>query len=65
MAAKRKSHKGARKRLRVSASGKVRYRRSWAGHLMSGKSGNRKRRLRKPAFCTPVMGRKLRELMGI
>ena len=45
MASKMKTHKGARKRLRVSATGKVRHQRAWASHLMSGKSGSRRRAL--------------------
>lgn len=44
---KMKRHKGLAKRVRVTASGKIKYKKSNAGHLMSGKSGNRKRRLRK------------------
>lgn len=47
--AKMKRHKGAKKRFKISATGKVRYKPSFAGHLMSGKSGNRCRRLRKLA----------------
>ena len=42
-----KPHKGLRKRVRVSAKGKVRRRRSFSGHLMSGKSGRRCQRLRR------------------
>lgn len=44
---KMKRHKGLAKRVRVTAGGKVKYKKSNAGHLMSGKSGNRKRTLRK------------------
>ncbi len=44
---KMKRHKGLAKRVRVSARGKVRYNKSNAGHLLSGKSGDRRRRLRK------------------
>lgn len=44
---KMKRHKGLAKRVKVSARGKVRYKRSFSGHLMSGKDGNRRRRLRK------------------
>lgn len=43
---KMKSHKGLRKRFRVSAKGKLKYKRANAGHLMSGKSGARRRKLR-------------------
>lgn len=44
---KLKPHKGLRKRVKVSAGGKVRFKRSFAGHLLSGKSGRRKQRLRR------------------
>ncbi len=45
---KMKSHKGLRKRFRVSAKGKLKYKRANSGHLMSGKSGSRCRKLRAP-----------------
>ena len=44
---KMKRHKGLSKRVRLSAKGKARFNKSFAGHLMSGKSGARRRRLRK------------------
>lgn len=51
---KMKTHKGLKKRIKVTAKGKVVYKHPNAGHLMSGKSGSRVRRLRKPA----VLGNK-------
>jgi large subunit ribosomal protein L35 len=59
MGYKMKSHKGARKRFKVTASGKVRYRRSFAGHLMSGKTGDRKRKLRRPGYLFPADAKKV------
>ncbi len=47
---KMKTHKGLKKRMRVTARGKVRHKRANAGHLMSGKSGNRCRGLRRPGL---------------
>jgi len=44
---KMKRHKGLAKRMRVSARGKLRYNKSYAGHLMSGKTSARRRRARK------------------
>jgi large subunit ribosomal protein L35 len=44
---KRKPHKGLRKRVRVTARGKVLREMSFGGHLMSGKSGRRRQRLRR------------------
>ena len=45
---KMKSHKGMKKRFRVTARGKIKHKSANAGHLLSHKSGNRKRRLRHP-----------------
>jgi large subunit ribosomal protein L35 len=44
---KMKTHKGMKKRFKVSATGKVRHKRAGSSHLMSHKSGKRVRRLRK------------------
>ena len=43
---KQKSHKGLLKRVTVTASGKVKWKKSGKGHLMSCKSGNKLRQLR-------------------
>jgi large subunit ribosomal protein L35 len=61
---KMKTHKGLKKRVRVTARGKVKYRASNAGHLLSGKSGNRRRRLRKPHILNNVMDKKMIEALG-
>jgi large subunit ribosomal protein L35 len=44
---KLKSHKGIKKRLRLTRKGKIVRKHANAGHLMSGKSGQRRRRLRR------------------
>jgi large subunit ribosomal protein L35 len=44
---KLKTHKGIKKRFKVSANGKVRHKRCGSSHLMSHKSGKQVRRLRK------------------
>ncbi len=44
---KLKTHKGMKKRFKVSATGKVLHKRCGSSHLMSHKSGKRVRRLRK------------------
>lgn len=43
---KLKTHKGMRKRFKVTASGKIKYRSANRGHKLSHKSSKRKRRLR-------------------
>ncbi|MCA8923150.1 MAG: 50S ribosomal protein L35 [Planctomycetes bacterium] len=44
---KAKTHKGARKRVRVTKTGKIKFRHTFTGHLMSGRSGDRRRGLRR------------------
>jgi large subunit ribosomal protein L35 len=43
---KQKTHKGVKKRFRVTASGKVKHRQSGTSHLASRKTHKRKRNLR-------------------
>jgi len=43
---KQKTHKGMKKRFKVTATGKVKHRKAYRGHLLSGKSASRRRRLR-------------------
>jgi len=42
---KQKSHKGLSKRVKVTATGKVKSHRSGGGHLMSSKNAKRRRRI--------------------
>ncbi|MEW6249704.1 MAG: bL35 family ribosomal protein [Planctomycetota bacterium] len=44
---KQKPHKGLKKRVKLSATGKPRFKKPFAGHLLSNKSGRRKQRLRR------------------
>jgi len=44
---KLKTHKGLAKRMRKTRNGKIVRNQANCGHLMSGKSGQRKRRLRR------------------
>ena len=44
---KLKTHKGMKKRFKISANGKVLHKRCGSSHLMSHKSGKQVRRLRK------------------
>ncbi len=62
---KMKTHKGLAKRVKVSARGKVHFNKSCAGHLMSGKNGQRKRRLRKRNVVTSVIAAKIRRALNV
>lgn len=46
---KQKTHKGMKKRFKVTASGKAKHRTANRGHILGKKSGERKRRLRNDA----------------
>ncbi len=61
---KMKTHKGIKRRMTVSARGKVKYKRSFAGHLMSGKSQNRVRRARRPGYLSGAMAARVRAAIG-
>jgi large subunit ribosomal protein L35 len=61
---KMKTHKGIKKRVRITAKGKVRHKRANAGHLMSGKSGNRCRSLRRPGILKSAFDDRMREALG-
>ncbi|MCK4660226.1 MAG: 50S ribosomal protein L35 [Phycisphaerae bacterium] len=61
---KMKTHKGLKKRVKITARGKVRFNKSFAGHLMSGKSAKRRRSLRKPSFIIGKNARKIKAAIG-
>ncbi len=60
---KQKSHKGLAKRVKVTARGKVVRRQTFRGHLMSGKSGSRRRRLRRVVNLAPGDARRAIEAL--
>jgi large subunit ribosomal protein L35 len=50
---KLKSHRGATKRFKKTATGKIIRRHASARHILTSKSRKRKRKLRKPAAVSP------------
>jgi large subunit ribosomal protein L35 len=60
-----KTHKGLRKRVRITAKGKVTHKKVNAGHLMSGKNAKRRRRLRKPGLLTGADAKRVRTALGL
>ena len=60
---KQKTHKGAAKRFKVSAKGKVIRRHSMKNHILTKKSQKRKRRLRKSAVVPPAFAKTVKELL--
>ncbi len=51
---KLKTHRGAAKRFKKSASGRFKFRQSHRNHILTKKSTKRKRQLRSPAYISPV-----------
>jgi large subunit ribosomal protein L35 len=61
---KNKTHKGVKKRIRLTGTGKLLRRRAFGSHLLTKKSANRKRKLRKAAIIEPQDTKRLRDLLG-
>lgn len=62
---KQKTHKGTKKRFRLTASGKVKYRQPGTSHLATGMSKKRRRNLRGTATLATCMERNItRALAG-
>ena len=60
---KLKTHKGAAKRFKVTGSGKVVGRHSFARHILTSKPSRRKRRLARPAEITPANAKEVRRML--
>ena len=58
---KQKTHKGMKKRFKVTASGKVKHRKAFRGHLLSHKTGQRKRLLRQDGVVTGAEASTIRD----
>lgn len=61
---KLKTHKGMKKRVKVTARGKIKFHKHNKGHLLSGKSGNQKRKLRRTKTLTGPFAKKMIILLG-
>ena len=56
---KQKVHKGLAKRVKVTASGKIKRKRAFGGHLMSSKTAKRRRKIGLSAMVTGKIARTL------
>ena len=56
---KQKTHKGTKKRFRLTAKGKVKFRRPGTSHLATGMSKKRRRNLRGTAVLAEASVRKI------
>lgn len=60
---KMKSVSGAKKRFRLTASGKLKRHKAFRSHILSSKSSKRKRHLRKPTLVSPEEQVKWRDML--
>ncbi len=51
---KMKTHRGAAKRFQKTGTGKIKRKKAYRGHLLTGKSSKRARRLRKGGLIADV-----------
>ncbi len=64
MAGKQKTHKGAKKRFKLTGTGKVMRNQSGKRHILTKKSQGRKRHLRHEVEQTGALGRTVKQLIG-
>ena len=60
---KMKTHSGAKKRFRKTASGKLRGRRAYSSHILEKKSPKRKRRMARPVDISENDSKKVKKLL--
>ncbi len=60
---KKKTHRGAAKRFKVSAGGKLMRRRSEKSHILTKKTTKRKRKLRQSCEVSPSFAKTVKEML--
>jgi large subunit ribosomal protein L35 len=61
---KMKTHSGAKKRFKKTATGKLRGRRAYSSHILEKKSPKRKRRMSNPSVISDNDAPRVRDLLG-
>ena len=62
---KMKTHSGAKKRFKVTATGKVRGRHAFTSHILEKKSPKHKRELGRPAAISDHDTPRVKKLLGV
>jgi len=62
---KQKTHKGLAKRVKITGRGKVKRRKSFVGHLLSGRSSKRMRRLNQSVVMLPADTKRTLRALGM
>lgn len=60
-----KTNRGARKRFRVTGSGKIKRKKAYASHILTKKSSKRKRKLRQSTTVSGVDARRVKRMLGM
>lgn len=62
---KMKTHRGAAKRFRKTAGGKIKRQRAYKSHILAKKSRKRKRRLRQSSLVAASDERRVKRMLGL
>ncbi|MBN2381493.1 50S ribosomal protein L35 [bacterium] len=60
---KLKTHRGAAKRFKKTATGKLAMRKAYKSHILTKKSRKRKRKLRKGTYISPSDHKRIRSIL--
>ena len=60
---KLKTHRGAAKRFKATASGRLKHKQPGHSHILTGKTRKRKRQQRLPAYAHPTETKSLQRLL--
>ena len=60
---KQKTHRGAKKRFKISGGGKVVRHHSMCSHILSKKTTKRKRKLRQQTVAVGKLGKSIKEML--
>ena len=58
-----KTHKGLKKRVKKTKSGKVKRGTAGRGHLLTGKTGKKKRQMKTPTYVQGEFGKKMKNMI--
>ncbi len=61
---KLKTHKGVKRRFKVTGTGKIMHMKTGRRHLLTGKSARRMRKLRHKGEVAPAQEKMIRRLLG-
>lgn len=62
---KMKSHRGLAKRVKLTASGRLKRKRAYTSHLMSSKTRKQKRRLRSSEIMAKAEEKRLKAILNL